>query len=255
MRAARQLHFLPLLRSRTPHPHTHARPGLPQRCYNSCACGRGGTTLVIQQQPPQAYQQQQQQQRQVIVQQAPQVVYKQSPPKVVYQAPPQPQAQPQQQYPPHPAGPPPELHAFYGAAADVTARVAQLVTYSILAEDATFAAAEDPCPALSKGLCVVYDAGAGALAVAGCAQGASLQLPPGARVKLALWGAFADVSDRVLGHARAPAFAVLASASFLQVADPAPGAQKFLLVHVLGAAGGGTVVRADDGQKLAVRWA
>ena len=228
---------------------------------------------VVYQQPPQVIYQQQAPPPQVIYQQAP-------PPHVIYQQqPPQQQQQQQQQYggqqvqpakvyggkqvaqvyggaplatyPPPP--PPPTIHAFFGAIANVTPIASELGTWSMLAESTTFGV--DPCPSLSKGLCIVYDPGNGALAQAGCAQGETLKLPASATVKLAVWGAFADVSGAASSCARSPAFALQASAAFFRLADPAPGCPKRLYVHLFGGAMAmDRVGSAGEGQGLTVDW-
>ena len=255
----------------------HHLPLSQSQCRGNCRCNGGGGApqqqMVYQQQPPQ-----------VVYQAAPpqQVIYQQAPPPhVIYQqqSPPQQQQQPQyggQQvqpakvyggkqvaqvyggaplqlaaYPPPP--PPPTIHAFFGAIANVTTIAAELGTWSMLAETTTFGV--DPCPHLSKGLCIVYDPGNGVLAQVGCGQGETLKLPASATVKLAVWGAFADVSGAAASYARSPAFGLQATAAFLRIADPAPGCPKKLYVHLFGGAMAmDRVGSTGEGHGLTVDW-
>lgn len=154
-------------------------------------------------------------------------------------------------YPPLPPlqGPPRRLqiHAFFGALANVTARVQQGANSGVIpATNAFFQC--DPSPRYPNGVCAVFlNPQTGAFEQRGVPENGSLQLQPGTSVGLGVWGCFADVSATVRSFARGPVFDVAVSAAAL-ACDPAPGEHKTLVVFICGGRAPGVQVMAIESE-------
>jgi hypothetical protein len=109
---------------------------------------------------------------------------------------------------------------------------------------------------LPKGLVVLFNPmTGGALQQTGCSEGATVVIPAGSRVVLALYGSFVEVTRPLQAVARSPNFEVSATLADLKCEDPSPGKDKQLCVLVHGGLNGEDVRYVKkEGEKLTVRY-
>ena len=150
-----------------------------------------------------------------------------------------------------------ELYAYFGVFADITSRCHILAKANQRIQVNAAALQVDPCPGKPKGVVICYS-NSGALKdkllTAGCPEGGSISLPSSARVALALYGTFVEVSDVLRDVAAGPVFSFTVSADAFGT-DPLPGIPKACAVLVHGGEKNEDVRHIKkEGETIMVRW-